>query len=201
MKTSILKSFAMMLLLVALHTTTTAATTDVNLRLRGDDKIEILLKGATTNIVTIEMYNGDGRMVFSKKVAPTNRAVVNHDVKDLPAGLYTYNVVEGTELIYSARIVVCPGGTSVCGSLTDGAVAAILLPDYGQVLVRINQPEACKTTIRLKDRQGNVLYSRKITEKGNHKITHDISQLPAGSYRMEVLDGRHLIAQRKITQQ
>jgi hypothetical protein len=201
MKTLILKNFAMMLLLVVIHTSITAATTDVSLRLRGDDKVEILLKRASADNITIQMYDGDGRMVFTKKVAPANRAVVNHDVKSLPAGLYTYNVVEGTELIYSARIIVCPGGTSVCSSLTQGAVAAILLPDHDNVLVRIHQPEACKTIIRLKDQQGNVLYSRKFTEKGNHKMTHDISLLPAGKYRMEVYDGRHLIAQRKITHQ
>ena len=190
-----------MLLLMAVHATITAATTDVNLHLRGDDKIEILLKGATADIITIQMYNGDGRMVFAETVAPANRAVVNHDVKNLPAGLYTYTVVEGAELIYSAQIIICQGGKSVCGSLTESAVAAILLPDNDHVLVRIQQPEACKTTIRLKDRQGNVLYSRKITEKGNHKFSHDISQLPAVNYRMEVLDGHHMIAQRKIAHQ
>jgi hypothetical protein len=202
MKTLILKNFAMTLLFAAtLQTNLTAATTDVNLRLSGDDKVEIHLKGASSQIITIQMYNGDGLPVFIKKVAPGDRAVVKHDVSILPAGLYTYQIVEGTELIYSAQIVVCPGGTSICSSMTDGAVAAILQPDDDHVLVRINQPVGCKTTIRVKDRQGNMIYNRRIAETGNHKITHDISGFPAGNYRVEVLDGRRLIAQRKIIHQ
>lgn len=202
MKTLIVRNFAMMMLFtVALHATTSAATTDVKLRLSGEDEIEFLLKGASSDVITIEMYNGYGQPVFTKKVAPGNRVVVSHDVSILPEGLYTYQVVEGAELIYSAQIIICPGGSSVCSSLTEGAVAAILQPDDDHVLVRISQPEGCKTTIRFTDKQGNMLYKRKIAETGNYKITHNISQLPAGTYRVEVLDGRHLIAQRKITHQ
>ena len=147
------------------------------------------------------MYNGNGQPVFIKKVAPTDHAVVNQDVSLLSAGLYTYQILEGTELIYSAQIIICPGGTSVCSSITECAVAAILQPDDDHVLVRISQPEGCKTTIRFTDKQGNVLYKRKIAETGNHKITHDISQFPAGTYRVEVLDGRRLVAQRKVMHQ
>ncbi|MFW5705754.1 MAG: hypothetical protein ACOCX8_02010, partial [Bacteroidota bacterium] len=120
------------------------------------------------------------------------------DASGFPEGIYTYEVVNGEDVVYSARILKSDNGSMECRPAGNTALASISQPGTDLVLVRLVNDLDMKSRIRVTDANGRLLYTRAIKKDGNYKINCDINQFPAGDYTFSVYCQNELIAYRKI---
>lgn len=168
------------------------------LKLKNNEMVEIHFSGNSTQTIGLKVFNDKGEIVFSKCLKNEGHQKLHHNIADFSTGIYTYQVIEGDEVVYSARLIKPDEASVECRNLKCGAMASISELGNKQVLVRLIKDEKAKSTIKVRDENGNLLYVKYI-KKGQHlRFTHDISSFPAGTYTFSVYSKNQLIAFRRV---
>lgn len=169
-----------------------------SVKLNEDANVTIRLNGDSPNTIEIKVFDNTGEMVTYKSLINKGTRIFSHKLSNLPDGIYTYEIVEGDELVYSARIFKHDDNSVEYHNIHSGPVASISRLNDEQVIVRlVNEPDS-KTKIRVSDEFGNILYWKTFKVAENSKLTYDISQFPEGKYNFRVYSGGDLIAYRKV---
>lgn len=200
MKTRIIKTTAM-LMMVMLTVSAFAkgkGTTETTMSLNSNHEVELNIGGSTASNFEVKVYNDNGFLVFDETLSNSGNQKVNHDITDFPEGIYTYQVIDGDDVIYQARVVKSSNNSVELRDLPGNTVASISEPATDRVLVRLESKPGAKTRIRVTDIFGDVLYTKQINNVESARITHDISEFPAGRYNFSVYSGNELIAYRLI---
>ncbi|MCF8364176.1 MAG: T9SS type A sorting domain-containing protein [Bacteroidales bacterium] len=169
-----------------------------SLNLKNNKAVEIHLEGQSSGEVQVKVFNNTGRMVSYKSLVNSGTKIVSHKISDFPDGIYTYQVIEGDELIYTAKVVKSAEGALECRNLPGGATASISKEDSAMVLVRMVKSPESKLKILVSDDDANILYRKMVKDASYAKLTYDISAFPEGNYYFSVYKNNELIAYRKI---
>lgn len=192
------------MLALVVSTAALAGETDAlkaSVKLNEDANVTISLNGTSNHTIEIRVFNNTGEMVTYKRLVNSGTRVFNHKLSEFPDGMYTYEIVEGDEVVYSARIFKFDENSAEYQNLPSGATASISKLNKEQVMVRLAGNSDAKTRIRVSDEYGNLLHWRKIKETENARLTYDVSSFPEGRYDFRVYSGKDLIAYRKVNKQ
>lgn len=170
-----------------------------SLSLKYNKAVEIQLEGISEGEIQVKVFNNNGTLVSYKSLVNSGTKIVSHRISDFPEGIYTYQVIEGNELIYTAKVVKSADGALECRNLPGGATASITDENNAQVLVRLVKNLDSKVKILVSDDESNVLYRKVIKDAEYAKLTYDISDFPEGNYNFSVYSNNELIAYRKIS--
>lgn len=77
--------------------------------LKGANQVDIRLIKPAGLVVTISVYDNTRQKVFTKKIRKSDNILLTHDISDFPAGIYTYEIKNGKQLIKSCKIVKSTG--------------------------------------------------------------------------------------------
>jgi threonine dehydrogenase-like Zn-dependent dehydrogenase len=77
--------------------------------LKGTDKVELRMIKPAGETVVITVYDKTNQRVFSKRFKKENSLLLSHDISEFPAGVYTYEIRSGNEVIRSTEIVKASG--------------------------------------------------------------------------------------------
>ena len=77
--------------------------------LKGDNQVNLRLIKPAGLVVTINVYDNTRQKVFTKKIRKSDNILLTHDISEFPAGVYTYEIIEGKELVKSCKIVKSTG--------------------------------------------------------------------------------------------
>lgn len=201
MKTAILRTITSAMLALIVSTAALAGETGAlkaSVKLNEDANVTISLNGTSNHTIEIRVFNNTGKMVTYKSLVNSGTRIFNHKLSEFPDGMYTYEIVEGDEVVYSARIFKLDKNAAEYRNMPSGPTASISKLNHEQVMVRLAGNPDVKTRIRVSDEFGNLLYWRTIKEVGNARLTYDISRFPEGKYDFRVYSGKDLIAYRKV---
>lgn len=167
--------------------------------LKTNETIEIRVDKAGSETISLNVYNEVGERVFEKSFITGKGIRINHDISGFPNGIYTYEVIDNTEVVYSARILKSSDNSLEYRGDSYGTLASVSQRNTDNVLVRLSKKDSERTRIKVADNAGRVLYSRYLSEPGNYMITHDIKAFPEGDYTFSISNGKEMIAYRKIS--
>lgn len=137
-------------------------------------------------------------MVTYKRLINSGTRIFKHKLSELPDGIYTYQIVEGDELVFSARILKQDENSMEYRTIQSASTASISKLNDEEVIVRLANNPDNKTKIRVTDEFGNQLYRKTVKNLESAKLTYDISQFPEGKYNFKVYSGNDLIAYREV---
>ncbi len=198
MKTTVIKTTVLsMVMFFAIAAT--AGNPATGIAVKADQTVEIRLDTPGAGTFTLNVYNASGARVFEKTVVTTNGVTITQDASGFPSGFYTYEVISGKQIVYSARILKSDDGSMECRPDDCSALASISRTGTDRVLVRLLRSDQCRPRITVTNASGDVLYTKRIRSGENHKITYDINAFPQGDYTFAVYTGKEMIAYRKIT--
>jgi hypothetical protein len=60
-------------------------------------------------VLELIVYNQNDRKVYSKKIKHKNNLLFTHQIEEFPNGVYTYEIVNGDEIVTSTSIVKAAG--------------------------------------------------------------------------------------------
>jgi hypothetical protein len=201
MKTTVLSKITSVLLAVFVSFTALAGEKDAfnaSVQLNEDTDVTIRLNGDSPNKIEIKIYDNTGEMVTYKSLTNSGTRVFKHKLSELPDGIYTYEVVEGNEVVYSARVTKSDENAIEYLQNSSGSIASISKLSEEQVIVRFADNPEAKSKVRVSDEYGNLLYRRTMKDVESAKLTYDISDFPEGNYNFKVYSGGELIAYRKV---
>ncbi len=202
MKTTFLSKITSVLLAVFVSFTALAGGKDAfnaSVKLNEDTDVTIRLNSDSPNKIEIKIYDNTGEMVTYKSLMNSGTRVFKHKLSELPDGIYTYEVLEGNEVVCSARVTKSDENAIEYLQNSSGSIASISELNEEQVIVRFANNSEAKSKVRVSDEYGNLLYLRTIKDVESAKLTYDISGFPEGNYNFKVYSGGELIAYRKVT--
>jgi hypothetical protein len=111
MKTMTMTLTVVMMMLAATLTAQTQNNQDVftAITLKGSDKVELRMVKPAGETVVLAVYDETMQKVFTKRFKKENNLLLSHDISEFPAGVYTYEVRSGNEVIRSTEIVKASG--------------------------------------------------------------------------------------------
>ena len=77
--------------------------------LKGQNQVDIRLVKPAGLVVSINVYDNTRQKVFTKKIRKSDNILLTHDISEFPAGVYTYEIKDGKELVKSCKIVKSTG--------------------------------------------------------------------------------------------
>lgn len=77
--------------------------------LKGTDKVELRMIKPAGETVVVRVYDETNQRIFSKRFRKENSLLLSHDISEFPAGVYTYEVSSGNEVIRSTEILKSTG--------------------------------------------------------------------------------------------
>lgn len=172
----------------------------MSMTLLSNSRVELNLQNLEGKTVTPEVFDQAGNKIWFRNLESKTNANVRFSISDLEAGLYTCQVKDGEEIVYSAKILKNHDGSAELRCSKNQMCTAIA-PVAGiekQVEVRVSKQRSTVATIVLMDDSGEIVSERKEKEGQNLILTYDLSSLPTGSYYIKVLDGKKLAGYRKI---
>jgi hypothetical protein len=170
-----------------------------SLSLKNSELVEIALEGNSTQAIEIKVFDNKGNLVSYKSLAGSGTRTIIHKISEFPEGIYTYQVIDGDEVVYTARVVKSGEGSLECRNVPNCATASISEQNDNTVLVRLMQSVDEKSRIKVTDDEGNVLHRKVYKNTDYAKVTHDISKFPEGNYYFSVYSDKDLIAYRKVS--
>jgi len=111
MKTMAMQLTVVMMMLAATLFAQKSNNQDVftSMTLKGSDKVELRMIKPAGETVVITVYDETMHRVFSKRFKKENSLLLSHNISEFPAGVYTYEVRSGNEVIRSTEIVKTTG--------------------------------------------------------------------------------------------
>lgn len=204
MKTTVLRMITTVMLAAVVSISVYAGgkgAFNASVQLNEDTDVTIRLNGNSPDIIEIKIFDNSGELVTYKNLINSGTRVFKHKLSELPDGIYTYEVVEGNEVVYSARITKIDEHSVECREIPSGATASVskLDDEKVQVIVRLANNAEARSKVSVSDEYGNLLYRRTYKDVESAKLTYDISKFPEGKYNFKVYSGDELIAYRKVT--
>lgn len=195
MKTQILKLYVLMMLLIFATATTKAAnnTSETSGESTSETTVNKLINA---NTYTVKIFDSKGNMVFQEN----DSQISNNESQflgNLAAGYYTYQVIQGDEMVYRAIISTSDDSGSSIDRLPGKASASIASKDE-MVLVRLLTESDNRARIVIRDENNQIVYSKRSAKACCQHITYDFSNLPQGKYYVNVLSKGVLVAQKRI---
>ena len=162
------------------------------------DMVEIRVVKPAEDVVNLEVYNEAGSKVYETTIKNGMNFRVSHDIKEFPAGLYTYKISEDGKLIHNSMILKTRETILKCSPETDHATAYISQSGSNKVEVNFIQVRGTETRVEARDQAGNVVLSRLLNDEKAHRFTENISAYPAGEFIFTVYAGDERIAEKSI---
>jgi hypothetical protein len=162
------------------------------------DMVEIRVVKPAEDVVNLEVYNEAGSKVYETTIKNGMNIRVSHDIKEFPAGLYTYKISEDGKLIHNSMILKTRETILKCSPETDHATAYISQSGSNKVEVNFIQVRGTETRVEARDQAGNVVLSRLLNDEKAHRFTENISAYPAGEFIFTVYAGDERIAEKSI---
>jgi hypothetical protein len=172
----------------------------MSMTLLSNSRVELNLQNLEGKTVISEVFDQAGNKIWFRNLDGRSKANVRFSISDLEEGLYTCQVKDGDEVVYSAKILKTKDGSAELRCSKNQMCTAIA-PVAGiekQVEVRVSKQRNTVATIVLTDESGEIISERKEKEGRNLILTYDLSSLPTGAYTIKVLDGKKLAGYRKI---
>jgi hypothetical protein len=171
-----------------------------NLELKSNHRVELNLKNAEGKIIVFEAFDQVGEKILTKTMEGRFQVSFHHNISDLDAGLYTYRVKEGENVLYSVKMLKNQDGSAEL-RCAENQMCTAIAPVAGvenQVEIRLRKSVGSVATIVIMDDSGEIISERKENDGRNLILTYDLASLPKGSYVVKVMDGKILAGFRKI---
>jgi hypothetical protein len=162
------------------------------------EMVEIRVAKPAEDVVNLEVYNEAGSKVYETIIKNGMNIRVSHDIKEFPAGLYTYKISEDGKLIHSSMILKTRETILKCSPENDHATAYISQSGSNKVEVNFIQVPGTETRVEARDQAGNVVLSRLLNDEKAHRFTENISAYPSGQFIFTVYAGDERIAEKSI---
>ena len=153
---------------------------------KGSEVFKVIYKGDAPAKVRINIYNSSSQIVFSETLSGTDGFIRPLNFSGLKAGEYTIELVEGTNK-RSEKITYAPAGSVVSNKIVR---ITKLNETEGRFLVSIGNAGTEAITVRILDRNNNVLYSESREIAGEFAQVYRVKD--AAGVRFEVIDAAGL---------
>jgi hypothetical protein len=142
---------------------------------KGSEVFKVIYKGETSSKVRINVYNSSSQIVFSEVLSGTDGFIRPLNFAGLKAGEYTIELVEGANK-KSEKIIYSPAG-----SVTSNKFIRVtkLNESEGRFLVAVGNAGTEAITVRILDRNSNLLYTE------TREVSGDFAQV----YRVKDSEG------------
>lgn len=153
---------------------------------KGSEVFKVIYKGETPAKVRINVYNASSQIVFSEILSGTDGFIRPLNFTGLKAGEYTIELVEGANR-KSEKVTYTPAGTVASTKIVR---ISKLNETEGRFLVSIGNAGTEAITVRILDRNNNVLYTE------SREISGDFAQVyrvkDSNGVRFEIYDAAGL---------
>ena len=122
---------------------------------KGSEVFKVIYKGEAPTKVRINVYNASSQIVFSETLSGTDGFIRPLNFSGLKAGEYTIELVEGSNR-KSEKVTYTPVATASANKIVR---ISKLNENEGRFLVSIGNAGTEAITVRILDRNNNVLYS------------------------------------------
>ncbi len=69
-----------------------------------NDMVTLILEKKPGEVVTIKIKEENGKLVYQKKIKKVDSTKIKFDIRELPDGEYTFELVKDKQVLYSKRI-------------------------------------------------------------------------------------------------
>ena len=69
-----------------------------------NDMVTLLLEKKPGEVVTIKIKEENGKLVYQKKIKKVDSTKIKFDIRELPDGEYTFELVKDKQVLYSKKI-------------------------------------------------------------------------------------------------
>jgi flagellar hook assembly protein FlgD len=69
-----------------------------------NDMVTLILEKKPGEVVTIKIKEENGRLVYQKKIKKVDSTKIKFDIRELPDGEYTFELVKDKQVLYSKKI-------------------------------------------------------------------------------------------------
>jgi hypothetical protein len=139
---------------------------------KGSDIFKVIYKGETVSRVKLNVYNASSRVVFSETLANVDGFIRPLNFTGLVAGEYTVELVNGSTRT-TEKISYTPAKAVASKKVVNISRFATANDKY---LVAIENAEAETITVRILDRNNNVLYSEIREINGDFSQVYRVSE-------------------------
>lgn len=75
-----------------------------SMTLAGENTVELRMMKPADAVVMVNVYDETHKRVYSKRITRQSNLLLSHDITSFPAGVYTYEVSKGKELVMETSI-------------------------------------------------------------------------------------------------
>ena len=69
-----------------------------------NDMVTLILEKKPGELVTVKVKDEDGKLLYTKRMKKVDSTKTKFDIREFPAGLYTFELVHDKEVLYTKRI-------------------------------------------------------------------------------------------------
>lgn len=69
-----------------------------------NDMVTLILEKKPGEVVTIKIKEENGKLVYQKKIKKVDSTKIKFDIRELPDGEYTFELVKDKQVLYSKKI-------------------------------------------------------------------------------------------------
>jgi len=80
-----------------------------SMMLKGENKVELRITKPAETVLTLNVYDKYNTKVFSTRINKENDLLLTHNIAEFPAGVYTYEIREGKNVVSETSIVKSSG--------------------------------------------------------------------------------------------
>lgn len=112
MKTTAMKLTAIVMMVMV----TISAYSQINngkvvtsMTLKGENKVYVRITKPAETVLTMNVYDKYRTKVYSTRITKESELLVTHNINEFPAGVYTYEIKEGKNVISETSIIKSTG--------------------------------------------------------------------------------------------
>lgn len=80
-----------------------------SMMLKGENKVQVRITKPAETVLTMNVYDETRTKVYSMNIKKESEVLVSHNIAEFPAGVYTYQIKQGKNVISETSIVKTTG--------------------------------------------------------------------------------------------
>ena len=80
-----------------------------SMMLKGENKVEVRITKPAEAVLTLNVYDQERTKVYSMNIKKENDFLLTHKIDEFPAGVYTYEIKNGKDVVMKTSIVKSTG--------------------------------------------------------------------------------------------